>query len=134
MTFALHACACTPTKPCTYAAVLFRARKDAALTKHLERLLERAAAEATLTDKVKHLKVPLATAKTWRKETVPLRAFLQEAPRDWPALRAWADLRRIPEYRLHNQVAWLEGEKLARATMIGERGRADRQLAIWRAV
>jgi hypothetical protein len=105
-----------------------------ALTDHLERSL-RAPPVATppKPEKMKHYKVPVATAPTWPQETVPLREFLKAAPRSWTELYQWAIHNRVPEYRLHNQVAWLEGAGLARAQMLGPASTTLPQQAIWRA-
>lgn len=131
----VHVCGCTPTRPCSRAAVLFAKPMAAgALAAHLERSLDpKAAGAMPERDRLKHFTIPVATARTWGAETRPLRAFMKAAPRDWPELYAWADQQRIPEYRLHNQVAWLEGAGFARATMLGAAGGPERQRAIWRA-
>jgi len=127
-------CCCTPNAPCSRAAVLFAKRMTSALTAHLEKLVDAPAdKEPAPREKRSHFKVPVATAPTWSAETVPLREFLRAAPRDWSAIHAWADDHRVPEYVLHNQVAWLEGAGLARATMLGAAGGSERQRAIWRA-
>jgi hypothetical protein len=134
MTSASHTCGCTHLTPCPAAKLLFDGREEQALRWHLQQTAQAAIdGKAPKTDKIRHHKVPVASAKTWKAETAPLRAFLKAKPRDWPALRAWADANRIPEYRLHNQVAWLEGAGLARAHMSGVPGREERQTATWRA-
>lgn len=59
-------------------------------------------------------RVPPEHDAFWLAATAPLLRFIDEGPKTWPALKAWARSVKLTSDRLRQSIAWAEGRRLIR--------------------